>query len=374
MSTLLELRRSQSRHLHVLHVLLRDVAAGIVRFFMMPHSRWKGSDGDPYWTFPTKKTVLAPERQFQNGETVETFVDAVMQRDLGLAPDDYLLDQELAPSVAEVESPGSGEPTRYEIYPVDVWLPRRLRERLPSATGGAWLRPDEILAHAHVSPTTALAVESVLRREAELDQRYGANPADESRPDVPRRLLRGVPEGPTMDMLALRWNFRKRSGVRCLEWSEIQTMLDAGGRALNLLVADPYLSYQNQGFGLTFSFFTHKDKQDLHLHGQPTHEIYGVLSGGPLEFWWKPKHARGSSAWSRRVIEPLGWAEVEPEQCHIVRWLGEGVGVVFKAGPGQLAGVGRQGICGKTPCAGCACQMPEGVIECERLGAGGPSK
>ena len=52
-----------------------------------------------------------------------------------------------------------------------------------------------------------------------------------------------------------------------------------------------------------------------------------------------------------------------PLNCHVVRWLGEGKGVVFKAGPGPLAEVGRLGVKGKTPCEGCGCIKPPRVVE-----------
>ena len=48
-------------------------------------------------------------------------------------------------------------------------------------------------------------------------------------------------------------------------------------------------------------------------------------------------------------------------QCHIVHWLGEGKGLVFKAGPGPLAEVGKLGVKGKTPCTECPCKRPAAV-------------
>jgi hypothetical protein len=50
------------------------------------------------------------------------------------------------------------------------------------------------------------------------------------------------------------------------------------------------------------------------------------------------------------VLGTGDWAEVDSLQCHIVRWLTEGKVVVFKAGPGPLAEVGKLGVKGKTPC------------------------
>jgi hypothetical protein len=369
--------RPQPRHLHVLHVLIRHVLDGTVRFLVYPHPRWKKADGKAYWALPAKKTAVVPDAAPWYGHTVEPFIEAIMQGDLGVPPDDYLLDQELEPILVEAESPSRGGLTRYEVCTADVWVSPSVRDRLAAKVNGAWLTPREILDHPDVSPTTSAVIDAVLKRETELAGKYASRPEAERRAEAPRRLLRDLPDRPTMDMLALRWHARNRGGVRCLSWDEARSILDAGDRAFNLLVADPYLRYQNQGYGLTFSLFTHKDRQGLHLHGAPIYEIYGVLSGGPLEVWSKPKHDRGAAAWSRKVVEPLGWAEVGPEHCHIVRWLGEGVGVVFKAGPGPLAGVGRQGACGKTPCGktpnseGCFCLKPLELIEVEKQFASG---
>jgi hypothetical protein len=169
-----------------------------------------------------------------------------------------------------------------------------------------------------------------------------------------------------MDALAMKWLSRNLSGVRHLAKRDLDEILDAGQRAFNLRVADPYLRYQMQGVGFTWSFFTHKDGQDCHVHGAPTVEIYGVLEG-QLEVWWKPYFERGTAAWCHRILEAGDWLEVESLQCHIVRWLGEGKGVVFKAGPGPLAEVGKLGVKGKTPCKDCPCMKPPQVMELENV-------
>jgi hypothetical protein len=98
------------------------------------------------------------------------------------------------------------------------------------------------------------------------------------------------------------------------------------------------------------------------VHGAPVVEIYGVIEGR-MDIWWKPYYDRGTSSWSHRVLEAGDWVEVDSLQCHIVHWLGEGKGVVFKAGPGPLAEVGRLGVGGKTPCKDCPCMKPVQVVE-----------
>jgi hypothetical protein len=49
------------------------------------------------------------------------------------------------------------------------------------------------------------------------------------------------------------------------------------------------------------------------------------------------------------------WAEVDPLLCHFAAWLTpRGLGTVFKAaGTGELAGVGKIGVAGKTTCRDC---------------------
>lgn len=135
-------------------------------------------------------------------------------------------------------------------------------------------------------------------------------------------------------------------------------------------IGDPYLRYQMQGLGFTWSFFTHKDGQDCHVHGAPMVEIYGILAER-MDIWWKPYFERGTSAWSHHILEPGDWLEVDSLECHIVHWLTPGQGVVFKAGPGPLAEVGKLGVNGKTPCAGCPCMKPQQVkileVACRKL-------
>ena len=60
-----------------------------------------------------------------------------------------------------------------------------------------------------------------------------------------------------------------RSGVRLLQSGQIHSRLEAGSRAFNLRVADPYLPYQKQGLGFTWSFFTPREEQEVHVHGLP---------------------------------------------------------------------------------------------------------
>jgi hypothetical protein len=119
-------------------------------------------------------------------------------------------------------------------------------------------------------------------------------------------------------------------------------------------VADPYLPYQRQGLGFTWSFFTPADRQDLHVHGMPAVEVYGVMEGR-LQLWHKPVNQRGARAWQRQELAAGDWAEVDPLLCHFAAWLTpRGLGTVFKAaGTGELAGVGKIGVAGKTTCRDC---------------------
>jgi hypothetical protein len=201
-------------------------------------------------------------------------------------------------------------------------------------------------------------VQLLVRRRREDGVAFLLHPHDKLQAAALQRVFTTVADRASMDALALQWLSQNRTGVRHLSGEKLIEILAAGNRAFNLRVADPYLRYQMQGLGFTWSFFTHKDPQDCHVHGAPVVEIYGVLSGR-LEVWWKPYHDRGTSAWSHRILESGDWLEVDSLQCHIVHWLTEGHGVVFKAGPGPSAEVG------KTPCADCPCIKPPAVVELE---------
>ncbi len=183
-----------------------------------------------------------------------------------------------------------------------------------------------------------------------------------------RRLFSPVSDRPHMDALAREWLSHNLRGVRHLSKKTLDEILDAGDRAFNLRVADPYLRYQMQGQGFTWSFFTHKDKQDCHVHGaRPIVEIYGILEGEMESLVQAATTSGGTSAWCHRVLRAGDWLEVDALQCHIVHWLTEGKGVVFKAGPGPLAEVGKLGVKGKTPCTECPCMKPARVKTLESL-------
>jgi hypothetical protein len=353
------------RSLHLVHLLIRKRFPESVRFLIYPHDKWKDETGQSYLTLPTKKTVADPLAPFLQGSSLEHFLEVLLEHDLALAADDFALEQEIEPAQAELKSPRDGTVTSYTIYPVDVWLePRRLDE-LCQRVLGTWVSCQEALATPRLSPTARAVFQSILDREHRLEERYRLCPEEALLADAPRGLLDEVGAHPTMEALARKWLSRSSAGVRHLRKQELDAILAAGKRAFNLRVADPYLRYQLQGVGFSWSFFTHADPQDLHVHGAPIVEIYGVLEG-KLEVWWKAYHARGTSAWSHRILETGDWLEVDSLQCHIVHWLGEGKGVVFKAGPGPLAEVGRLGVKGKTPCGQCPCMKPSDVERLDR--------
>jgi hypothetical protein len=353
------------RSLHVVHLLIRNQQDGAVCFLVYPHDKWKDKAGHALWTLPSKKTVVhgLDFDPFQQGTSLERFLEDVLKQDLGLDSDDYALEQELEPVQVEWASPTQqGILTQYTIYPLDVWVAPACREKLRGKVHGEWLTCEAAVKDSRLSATAQAVFRLVSERERVLEHTYAFQPEKEQQPEAPRRLLREVAPRPTMAALARKWLSHNRSGVRHLKKDELDEILAAGGRAFNLRVADPYLRYQMQGLGFTWSFFTERDPQDLHVHGAPTVEIYGVLEGR-LEIWWKAYHDRGTSAWCHRVLEVGDWLEVDSLQCHIVRWLGPGKGVVFKAGPGPLAEVGRLGVKGKTPCGECPCMKPPEVVK-----------
>lgn len=358
-----------ARHLHVIHLLVRRLLGDAVAFLLYPHDKWLDAAGLPYLTLPTKRSVTEPLAPFLQGTPIEAFVDRVAQEDLGLARDDYVLERELEAVEKDLESPAQHTETQYTIYPLDVWVAPAQLAALGERLGGEWLTPEEALAHSQLSPTArAVFIEMLGRHE-----KYTTKPPPLDNPPKPgqarvrqqaealRQVFAPPAERPSMEGLALKWLSRNRGGVRHLAKGELDEILAAGNRAFNLRVADPYLRYQMQGLGFTWSFFTHKDPQDCHVHGAPVVEVYGILEGR-LKIWWKPYYDRGTAAWSHRILEAGDWLEVDSLQCHIVHWLTEGKGVVFKAGPGPLAEVGKIGVKGKTPCMDCPCMKPRQVV------------
>jgi hypothetical protein len=287
-----------------------------------------------------------------------------VHEELGLNPDAYALEQELEPTELAMPSPTHGGLTDYTIYPIDLWVHPDLREPLRARLDGEWLSADRGRVDPRLSPTARAVFEHLPGRDARVGERSGSQASPNARQRGPRPILAPVADQPTMDALALKWLARNRGGVRHLDKKTLDTILGLGDRAFNLRVADPYLPYQMQGVGFTWSFFTHKDPQDCHVHGAPVVELYCVLEGS-LEVWWKPYYERGTSAWSHRVLQTGDWLEVDSLQCHIVHWLTEGKGVVLKAGPGPLAEVGKLGVSGKTPCTECPCMKPARVRELE---------
>jgi hypothetical protein len=229
----------------------------------------------------------------------------------------------------------------YYLYPVDVSLTDKAWEQLRKNSSLFWYTLDEI--PQKTNEPNILEIVSQLNEITVQDNRQKEN-----------QVLGPVKKKPTMDALASMWAKKNNEGVRKLEKNTIVNILNSGNRAFNLRVADPYLSYQRQGLGFTWSFFTPKDKQDIHLHGQPAVEIYGVLEG-QFVMWHKPMYERGALIWKREVLNSGDWIEVEALHCHFGYWTTkEGYGTVIKAaGTGELAGVGRIGVSGKTVCREC---------------------
>jgi hypothetical protein len=279
---------------------------------------------------PTGFTL--PPTKMAAGEDLYAALDRIMEGDLGLPRKSFYPERELEPVDRAPDSPRyEGLAGHWYLYPVAVSLTEQAREVLGNPPhGAAWMSLGD-LAGASQEPNTQLLVSYL--------QSGGA------------KELADCPLVPSMGALGCYWARFHDGGVRIVRGESIRHILDAGSRALNLRVADPYLPYQRQGLGFTWSFFTHKDKQDLHVHGMPAVEIYGVLEGR-LQLWWKPMNSRGVRVWHSRTLEAGDWAEVEPLHCHFAAWLEpEGLGTVIKAAAsGELAGVGRLGVAGKTVC------------------------
>jgi hypothetical protein len=318
----------------VLYCLIRRQLEGKSPQFLMIRKQ-----GHP--TFPPTK--------FRPSEDLYSALVRPMEEDLGLPKGSYFPEEEL-PMI-----PNAGESPRYpgmaktwHLYPVTISLTKealgRLNEKVEAPSSRLekskadlmWWSLDEVFFQAE--EPNVLTIANYLR-------------------DHRSELLTEAISGPSMDALASQWAASYEGGVRVVRGEDIRAILDAGPRAFNLRVADPYLPYQKQGLGFTWSFFTPKDKQDVHVHGLPAVEIYGILEGR-LQLWHKPMNHRGVRTWQCQVLEAGDWAEVEPLHCHFACWLTpQGLGTVLKAAAtGELAGVGKLGTSGKTVCRDCSAQ------------------
>lgn len=282
------------------------------------------------WTFPPTK--------FRPEEDLYQALARPMEEDLGLPPGSYFPEKELKAISSSRESPAyQGLSNDWYLYPVVVSLTEEGWQRVQALGESVrWLSPKKVLEQATEPNVRAIA-------------EFLCEPDQESLGPFAKR--------PSMDALASHWAASQAAGFRLIHGEQVRRILDSGDRAFNLRVADPYLPYQRQGLGFTWSFFTPKDKQDVHVHGLPAVEIYGVMEGR-LQIWFKPMHQRGVRTWHCRTLAAGDWAEVEPLQCHFACWLEpHGLGTVVKAaGSGELAGVGRLGASGKTTCEHCSSQ------------------
>lgn len=296
----------------------------------------KGPNGnDQFFLIRKQGHLTFPPTKFRPGENLYSALVRPMEDDLELPRGCYFPEEELD------MIPNHGESIRYPgltkqwyLYPVVISLtPDAAKQLTEQKKDAEWMTLNQVISKAKEPNVIEIAA-------------Y----VKEKRPD----LIDTVHAAPTMDALASDWAARNDGGIRVVRNQELQDILDVGSRAFNLRVADPYLPYQKQGFGFTWSFFTPKDKQDIHVHGQPAVEIYGVLEGR-LQIWFKPMNQRGVRAWQRMTLEAGDWAEVEALYCHFAFWINpEGKGTVIKAAAGgELAGVGKIGQAGKTVCKDC---------------------
>ena len=342
----------------VLYCLVRrQDAGGPVRFLLVPK---KGKEP----SFPPTK--------LRRGEDLYTALVRPMQQDLGLPAGSYFPEEELEAIRRAEEGPrytGLGE--QWHLYPVHVSLTEEARSQLERPDKDRlWWTVEEILARAREPNVLAIAGQLAKSHEAQ------EGPCEEEKPGKKKGCDRKKPPDlvaapvgpPSMDGLACHWVASQSGGARVLRKGQIERILAAGDRAFNLRVADPYLAYHKQGLGFTWSFFTPKDRQDVHVHGLPAVEIYGVLRGR-LQLWHKPMSHRGVWTWQCRTLGPGDWAEVEPLECHFACWADRrGLGTVVKAaGAGELAGVGKLGLAGKTTCKDCSasahCHLHPGMKE-----------
>ncbi len=321
---------------------MKNETSSVVLFCIVRRNRAGTSDIE-YLLMPKKSNEPSfPATKLRKSEDLYNALERIFTGDLGLEEYSFFPETELPMLENHKESmhyPGLEKD--YYLYPVEVSVTQKAWEHLEKNRNLSWLTLEEI--RNRIEEPNILAIVRHLQEIIFNDNKQDG-----------QAMLGPVKCEPSMDGLAGMWSKRNREGVRKLEKKTILEILNSGNRAFNLRVADPYLPYQRQGLGFTWSFFTPKDKQDIHLHGQPAVEIYGILEG-QFVLWHKPMYERGALVWKKEVLNSGDWIEVEALHCHFGYWTTmKGYGTVLKAaGDGELAGVGRIGTSGKTICKDC---------------------
>lgn len=284
-----------------------------------------------------------PPTRFRPQEGLFEALVRPMEEDLGLGPETYFVERELdmIPSAgASGRYPGLQK--EWQLYPVWISLGEGAWRRVQTERDLLWMTLDRI--EAEVSEPNIRAI------VAALMQRPGEAEAMASAP-------------PSMDALAEVWAADHGGGVRLIQGEKVSEILAAGDEAMVLRTPAPVRSYQRQGVGLTWGFITARDRQEIHVHGAPDAQVYGVLRGR-LQVWHKPMNQRGVRTWRCITVEAGDWVEIEPLNCHFVAWFdAEGLAVGFGASAAAMADGdgGRDGNTG-TSCAACSrhgdCQLP----------------
>jgi len=312
----------------------KTTPASLVLYCLL-RKKIEGEDEARFCLIRKQGHMTFPPTKFRPGEDLYSAMVRPLEEDLGLPTGSFFPERELEMIPNEgttVRYPGLQK--RWFLYPVDFSLTDEawtaLQREMPDML---WWTMSEILTNALEPNVLAIA--------GHINSLYP-------------ELLKVTHPGPSMEALAGRWAARNDGGVRVVRSQDIRGILDSGSRAFNLRVADPYLPYQKQGLGFTWSFFSPKDKQDVRVHGLPAVEIYGILEG-QFQLWHKPMNRRGARTWQCQTLGAGDWVEVEPLHCHFGFWLTpQGLGTVIKAaGEGELAGVGKIGVAGKTTCKDC---------------------
>lgn len=105
---------------NVAQAIVRKRDSGGVRILAFEHGKWRDPQGRAYWTLPCKKTRNGESSRLRQGVSVDEFVKAMAQEDLGLQDRDYWLDQEMQPTTVVMDSPTHNVPTDYTLYPISL--------------------------------------------------------------------------------------------------------------------------------------------------------------------------------------------------------------------------------------------------------------
>lgn len=173
------------RCLHVVHLLVRqNLAGGRCGFLVYPHEHWRSPEGEPYLALPAKKAVDESLIEIVQGVPLDAHIEEIAVEDWEIPSSAYDVAHQFEAAEWTMPSPGQKDddyrpvPTKYVVYPVEIWVAPEHREPLHARLEGRWLTPEEALAEPWLSPTARGVFEELKKRH----EHFQANPPGPEEP------------------------------------------------------------------------------------------------------------------------------------------------------------------------------------------------